>query len=166
MDYKTFQAMQQNANSSVVMNTIKNKRKGVFTKMIWYSMPQVAKAKTTNLGVEIIKVSSGVVILGIKNSNRKINLGKTLQKPQNENWIIDDYVMYNNTTNKTKLRAYTTNNKKMKTKTTYFVKINGVVSETTKQDLLNNGYITPSYFNQVNNDGIFNIDINNVLYMS
>ena len=126
-----------NMENKELQNKLSTYTKGTFIKMEYKSNPTPLAAHKGDL---IEKVSKGVYRLGITYANMKVNANRITGPLKSgqwrnglENYIIDS--VDKKGIQKSKLRVYTT---KHKTITKWF--LNGV--ETTKQWLIDNGYIS------------------------
>lgn len=140
-----------------LLEKISNIKKATYTKVMFKS---IKKPLAKHKGDLIEKVTYGTYRIGIQYKHMQENIGRQTGplKGTSEQWLkgFENYIIEDNVKGTYKLRLYTPKNKKLKPTTKWY--LNGV--ETTKQWLLDNGYLGKQSSQPTN---LFNIFVENVI---
>ena len=151
-----------------IIETLNKQHKGTFVRVGWKTSIESAKAR--KMGISVIKETDTTVRWGIKYENlNKVKAIKAVQplkekterKPWYKHLEETPYIVQHLTdTSKHYLQLFTVNKKGL-TKTRYY--INGVLS--TKQDVIDSGYVNDSEWAPRGECLIMNIPINNIRFI-
>ena len=151
-----------------IIEILNKQHKGTFIRIGWKTSIESAKAR--KMGVSVIKETDTIVRWGIKYDNlRKVKMIKATQsleeKVERKPWCkhLEEapYIVQHLTdVSKHYLQLFTVNKKGL-TKTRYY--INGVLS--TKQEVINSGYVNNSEWAPRGECLIMNIPVNNIRFI-
>lgn len=147
-----------------IMKVVNETRKGTFTRIEYVSEPSLTAA-AKRMGVSVIKYTEKVVRLGVHYPNiadvQRAEAERTTPKQERApwcHWEITDILAKHNTKEAYYL-AIATVNKGHNTKNRWF--ING--EEVTLQEIMESGYIIPSYFKDGELPVVQRINIEHIL---
>lgn len=140
-----------------LLEKISSIRKATYTKVMFKS---IKKPLAKHKGDLIEKVTYGTYRIGIQYNHMQENIGRQTGplKGTNEQWLkgFENYIIEDNVKGTYKLRLYTPKNENLKPTVKWY--LNGV--ETTKQWLLDNGYLGKQSSQPTN---LFNVMVENVI---